>query len=325
MALNEEKYSYGTVHALRDTRPLGVRTAHFFSSADNAFVTLIVLAFMSLFYLDTLPFMDIIFIFALLFVWWLSKQPSKHAHKITAFSDRKADPNNTGGGRNGKPQGILYLGNTTDNKNGEIWFTNEDIRTHFLYLGTTGAGKTEGLKSIVSNALCWGSGFVYVAGKADTNLWESLTSLCRRFGRDADVLVLNYMTGNSDKKAPSNSLNPFSSGSASYLCNMLESLMPEAGGDNAMWKERAVALLRTIMPALTHMRDYMDTPISISTIRKSIDFREVIKLSRNESLPNKTRESIKGYLDTLPGYVDAAFDDEGKLSLIHISEPTRPY
>jgi len=92
----------------------------------------------------------------------------------------------------------------------------------------------------------------------------------------------------------------------------LESLMPEAGGDNAMWKERAVALLRTIMPALTWSRDNLDLPMSISTIRKAMDFASVIKLARNDALPNKMRESIQGYLDTLPGYVDGAFDDEGK-------------
>jgi ABC-type uncharacterized transport system ATPase subunit len=58
--------------------------------------------------------------------------------------------------------------------NEEVWFTNSDARTHILYLGTTGAGKTEGLKSMVTNALCWGSGFVYVDGKAQNTLWSSL-------------------------------------------------------------------------------------------------------------------------------------------------------
>ena len=217
-----------------------------------------------------------------------------------------------GGGRSGKPEGILYLGNTSDNGGEEIWFTNNDIRTHFLYLGTTGSGKTEGLKSLVTNALTWGSGFVYIDGKADTDLWSSLSSLCRRFGRDDDLLVLNYMTGNSDERAPSNSLNPFSSGSASYLTNMLVSLMPEAGGDNAMWKERAVSLLSSVMPALTWLRDHMDVPLSITTVRQSLGFAEIIKLSRNEALPEKLRLAVVDYLKELPGYVDAAFDDEGK-------------
>ncbi len=312
MALNDKKYSYGLDHSLRDTRPLMVKMADWFEQSDNAAVTFALLAFLGIFDPRGVVFLDLILLISFFYWRWLRKRKSGLAHKLPYFSKFESDPNNTGGSRNGKPQGILYLGNTKDNKNGEIWFTNDDIRTHFLYLGTTGAGKTEGLKSLVTNAMCWGSGFVYIDGKADTDLWSSLSSLCRRFGRDDDLFVLNYMTGNSDKRASSNTMNPFSSGSAAYLSNMLESLMPEAGGDNAMWKERAVALLRTIMPAMTWMRDNLDVPMSISTIRKSIDFAEVIKLARNEALPEKMRQSIQGYLDTLPGYVDAAFDDNGK-------------
>ena len=312
MALDQRKYSYGTDHALRDTRPIYVKMGDWFEDKDNAALTLGLLAFCTLFLSQGIVFLDIAILVSLFYYRWLKKRATGLFYKLPAHADLDADPNNTGGGRSGKPEGILYLGNCTSNKKGEIWFTNDDIRTHFLYLGTTGAGKTEGLKSLVSNALCWGSGFVYIDGKADTDLWSSISSLCKRFGRDDDLLVLNYMTGNKDGKSASNTLNPFSSGSAAYLCNMLESLMPEAGGDNAMWKERAVALLRTIMPALTWLRDHMDQPMSISTIRKSMDFAQVIKLARNEALPPKIRESIQGYLDTLPGYVDAAFDDEGK-------------
>ena len=57
------------------------------------------------------------------------------------------------------------LGNDHET-NEEIWFTNSDARTHCLYLGTTGSGKTFGLKSYACNALCWASGFVYIDGKA---------------------------------------------------------------------------------------------------------------------------------------------------------------
>jgi len=311
MSVDKTKHNNSVDHWLRDTRPLGVRLIDWFEKSDNASVTFGLVAFIILFFPESLPFMDVGLLLGFLYWRWLRKRASGLSHKLPFFSKFESDPNNTGGGRSGKPNGILYMGNTKSNKNGEIWFTNEDIRTHFLYLGTTGAGKTEGLKSLVTNAMCWGSGFVYVDGKADTDLWSSLSSLCRRFGRDDDLLVVNFMTGNSDARATSNTMNPFSSGSAAYLCNMLESLMPEAGGDNAMWKERAVALLRTVMPAMTFMRDEMDIPMSISTIRDSIGFREIVKLSRNEGLPDKIIKGLKDYLNELPGYVDGAFDDDG--------------
>jgi intracellular multiplication protein IcmO len=256
---------------------------------------------------------DLIFLAGALYFWWLKKRKRALPFKMPMDSNFP-DPNNVGAGRSGKPEGILYLGNTRGNQNTneEVWFSNSDARTHILYLGTTGSGKTEGLKSMVTNALTWGSGFVYIDGKADTDLWSSLSSLVRRFGRDDDLLVLNYMTGNSDAKAPSNTMNPFSSGSASYLTNMLVSLMPQAEGDNAMWKERAVSLISSLMPALTWKRDNQDIPLSVSSIRSYLDLPNVIKLSRDDALPDQMRESIKGYLNTLPGFVEAAFDDNGK-------------
>ncbi len=311
MALDEKRYGY-YAH-MRDVRPLYVRLGAWLSKPGHAFATFLMMIMPFYFMPESRQFTDVIMLSSILYFWWLKKRKRVLPFKLPADS-KYIDHNSMGGGRSGKPEGILYLGNTRGGTNTreEIWFTNSDARTHLLYLGTTGAGKTEGLKSIVTNAMTWGSGFVYIDGKADTDLWSSLSSLVRRFGRDDDLFVLNYMTGNSDAKAPSNTMNPFSSGSASYLTNMLVSLMPQAEGDNAMWKERAVSLISSLMPALTWKRDNQDTPLSVSTIRNYLELNNVIKLSRDEALPNHMRESIQGYLNTLPGYVDGAFDDNGK-------------
>ena len=76
-------------------------------------------------------------------------------------------------------------------------------------------------------------------------------ALARRFGREDDLLVLNFMTGNQDLgaaggKIMSNTLNPFSSGS-STLTQMVVSLM-DIGGDGAMWKGRAQYVLVLCVP-----------------------------------------------------------------------------
>lgn len=310
MALNQKRFDYGLDHTLRDTRPMFVRIYDAIATTDMGIAFVALAAFACYFPQGGLLFLDIALIFAFFYTLWLVSRDKSVTFKLPATAKCK-DANNTGPGKNMEPEGILYLGNTKP-QGEEIWFTNSDARTHILYLGTTGAGKTQGLKSMVSNALCWGSGFIYVDGKADTDLWSDLSSLVRRFGRDDDLFVLNYMTGNSDERAPSNSLNPFASGSASYLTNMLVSLMPVAEGDNAMWKERAVSLLGSLMPALTYKRDKLGEPMNISTIRNYLNFDSVIRLSRDDSLPEKIRESIKGYLDTLPGYAEEAFDDNGK-------------
>ncbi len=310
MAFSAKKYGMKRTDVLRDNRPTTVKIADALRK-PNYGTTIYILTAASLWVSPwALAFADVIFVVMGLYFWWLIKQDRSIAFKMPMGAKWK-DKNNMGPGKSGQAEGILYLGNTDEGE--EMWFSNSDARTHILYLGTTGSGKTEGLKSIVSNAMTWGSGFVYVDGKADTDLWSSLSSLCRRFGRDDDLMVLNYMTGNSDNQSPSNTMNPFSSGSASYLTNMLVSLMPEAEGDNAMWKERAVSLASAMMPVLTWKRDNQDMQLSIRTIRSSLSLGEVVKLSRDEAVPERLREGMKGYLDTLPGFVPDSFDDNGKI------------
>lgn len=304
MAL-DSKYVVKHKSMLRDTRPVLTRFAASLEKPDHSFVVLLMLALGINFNDSVLAWADLLVFFGLLFTLWLSLRDRTLSFKMPIGTKQKDSRS-----KNSIPEGIMYLGNT-ENRD-EVWFGNSDARTHILYLGTTGSGKTEGLKSMASNALSWASGFVYIDGKADTDLWSSLSCLVRRFGRDDDLLVLNYMTGNSDRRAPSNTMNPFSSGSASYLTNMLVSLMPDAEGDNAMWKERAVSLIGSLMPVMTWKRDYQEIPMSVGIIRQNLTLGSIIKLSRDEALPDNLRKGLKGYLETLPGFVDAAFDDEGR-------------
>lgn len=309
MALREKYHVKGT-DLLRDARPWTTRIrdnalepstcAMVFAMAATGIV-----ATPSLQY-----FADLVFVLFTFYFIWLMRQEMRLPFKLPKSSKVK-DPNfKQPNGSLGEADGILYLGN--DHETGEeIWFTNSDARTHCLYLGTTGSGKTFGLKSYACNALCWASGFVYIDGKADTSLWSTISAMARRFGRDDDLLIMNYMTGNATGRVPSNTLNPFSSGSASYLTNMLVSLMPDSEGDNAMWKERAVALVSSLMPCLVWKRDNQNIPLSIGVIRTFLTFKAVIKLARDAAVPDLLRVAVKGYLNELPGYVDNVFDDEG--------------
>ncbi len=302
---------------MRDVRPVSQRIAEYLDRPAQMATTAIVYCAIYIFYYNQWGgYFDLIAFSALLFFYWAFHRPFHLPFKMPRYANLP-DPRNPpqGGSGAGKPDGILYVGNTSDLDNPdcgqEIWFTNNDARTHILYLGTTGAGKTEGLKALATNSLTWGSGYVYVDGKADTDLWASLYSVARRFGRDDDVFVINYMTGNTDEGALSNTMNPFSNGSSSYLSNMITSFMPDAGGDNAMWKERAVALMFSLMPALTYKRDKQGMLLDIGVVRDHIELQPIIRLSRDTTLPERIIRAVQGYLRTLPGYVDAAFDDEG--------------
>lgn len=313
MAL-DRKYEHKHEAVLRDVRPFMVRFADKIQQPSMS-TAMFVLAAGSVYMVDwATTFADLILLVMFLYFLWLRGRDRSIVFKLPMSAQRKKykDKHNVGPGRSGKPEGVLFVGNT-HKTNEEVWFTDSDARTHILYLGTTGAGKTEGLKSLVTNAMTWGSGFVYVDGKADTDLWSSLSALVRRFGRDDDLLVLNYMTGNSAIQAPSNTMNPFSSGSASYLTNMLVSLMPESQGDNAMWSERAISLVSAIMPALCWKRDNQDIPLSVTILRDSLSLPAVIRLARDDAVPMELRAGLKGYLDTLPGFNGDAYDDQGNI------------
>src|SRR6185312_416704 len=69
-----------------------------------------------------------------------------------------------------KARGICFFGNKKQTEE-ELWFNNEDMRTHVLIFGSTGSGKTEALISLAFNALVQGSGFLYVDGKGDNSLF----------------------------------------------------------------------------------------------------------------------------------------------------------
>ena len=304
---------------LRDVRPASVRFFEQLGKVEYFAATAVCSAAGILVSPDVAVWGELIVVIVWLYHRWLHGRSVELPFKMPKYAGNLPDPKNSppgaGRGKPGKSEGILYLGNLEDKDDPrygeEIWLTNNDARTHMVYLGTTGSGKTEGLKAIVSNALTWGSGFVYVDGKADTDLWASLYAMARRFGRDDDILLLNYMTANAEGGATSNSMNPFSNGSASYLANMLVQLMPDAGGDNAMWKERAVALLFALLPALTWKRDNQNLLLDIGVIREYIELQPIIRLARDPNVPERIIKGLQGYLNTLPGYVDAAFDDEG--------------
>ena len=65
------------------------------------------------------------------------------------------------------------------------------------------------------------------------------------------------------------------------------------------------------MPVLTWKRDNQEIPLSVRVLRDNLSLGNVIKLARDEAVPARLREGMVGYLDTLPGYIADAWDDNG--------------
>ncbi len=113
---------------------------------------------------------------------------------------------------NGKPtpaKGIFYLGYLRlpfSMFGRPVWLSDAMARSHFYFMGTTGAGKTTALLStIVVNALTQGSGLVFIDGKADIKTFHDLYTFAALYGREDDIRIINYVraTGTYSTRPPS--------------------------------------------------------------------------------------------------------------------------
>ncbi len=189
-----------------------------------------------------------------------------------------------------------------------LFITDDYIVTH----------NTEALISFAANAMSWGSGFLFCDGKGDVSLFAKVLAMARRFGREDDFLVLNFMIDDNMQGVPSNTLNPYASGAADNLVQMTVSLMDDAGGDGAMWKGRAAAMLTGVLRALVYLRDNGLLDLNVGVIRDHMQLRAIIDLASEQKTPDmpaKIRKSLKSYLSSLPGYKEEKKYDQAQTTL----------
>ena len=143
-------------------------------------------------------------------------------------------------------EGITYWGNEKPRKE-QIYAGDSDMRTHNLVLGTTGSGKTELLLGLVTNALVQNSGFIYVDGKGDPALMGNIFRLMRTFGREDDLLLINFITSGRDffdKQADkvTNNMNLMGKASSGMIIELITGLLDDSASSGDMWKGRCILL-----------------------------------------------------------------------------------
>lgn len=208
-----------------------------------------------------------------------------------------------------KARGIFLVGNEKFT-NKELYLSGNDMLTHMLIFGTTGAGKTETLLSLSWNSLAMGSGVIFVDPKGTAKLALQMFALSRYVGRDDDFLLINYSTGNKrieprSSERLSNTSNPFSSGAADFLSDILVSLAIPAneGSGNEVFKDGAIALIKSVMFGLVELRDMGKLNLSVRTIREWLNLEKCIELSQNQEISPFAREAIGDFLKKVPGFV----------------------
>lgn len=315
----QERHEHGASQMARDTRTLGERIALFLG---DPFYGMCILG-TGIAVIILIPALaDIVTLLAFfLFLFSITRHdslPCKMPQVSGALDYNDTIPGTTTAK---KAAGITFFGNE-DNTNKELWFSNDDMRTHVLIFGSTGSGKTEMLVSVAFNSLTQGSGFIYIDGKGDNSLYAKIFSMVRRMGREDDLLLINFMTGARDIIGPqatrlSNTMNPFANGSSSMLSQLAISLMDSGGGggDGDMWKGRAMQFVEALMKILVAMRDEGHLLIDANTIRQyfALEKLEQIVCDRRfpitdtysiplEGLPPVIVEPLDLYVTNLPGY-----------------------
>ncbi len=315
----EARHEHAASLVARDTRPLGVRIAEWLCN-PNVNLSLYITSAIGCFLYPLAS--DILLIISTILFIFLRSRPTKLPFKLPS-SSRAKDHNNLSPGSY-KPNiaaGISFFGNERNTEQ-ELWFTNDDLRTHILIFGSTGSGKTESLVSIAFNSLIHGSGFIYIDGKGDNSLFAKVFSMVRLMGREDDLLLINFMTGARDVIGPqknriSNTMNPFSNGSSSMLSQLVISLMDASSNDQTgdMWKGRAINFVESLMVILCAMRDAGHVLLDANSIRDYflleklesivVDLKFPIKNDLHvplNDLPSKIIDPLKNYLLNLPGY-----------------------
>ncbi|CAH7379353.1 putative enzyme [Vibrio chagasii] len=213
-----------------------------------------------------------------------------------------------------KGKGYFFFGNEIGT-NKEVWFSDSEARRHVLIFGTTGSGKSESLIGIVANSLAQNSAFCYVDGKADTGLFSKLFSLCRRFGREDDILVINYMVGTTRtdirrEKKLSNTLNPFANATPDALSELITSLLPSGGSSDGIWKDRASVFMGALIKALCALRDEGHILLDVNIIRQYFTLEQIVALSKDTRIKESYREGLINYVSNLPGYQEGKSEQE---------------
>ncbi|MAH61226.1 MAG: phosphoesterase [Legionellales bacterium] len=324
---------------IRDVRPLGQRVKEFLAKPINASICFAVMVTTSYSVPGLSDFMILgilgLYLFAVNQIYKLPFRLPKRSH-AKDYNDLNPvnKPNEAGG--------IYHFGNEKSTQD-ELWFNNDDMRTHVLIFGSTGSGKTELMLGLAYNALVQSSGFIYVDGKGDNSIYAKIFSMVRYMGREDDFLVINFMTGARDiigpqEKRMSNTLNPFATGSSSMLSNLISGLMDSSSGssDGDMWKGRAIAFIEALMKVLVAMRDSGHILLDANTIRNYFALERIEAMVVDKTfirdgqyaismdfLPELVMQPLNNYLFTLPGYnkerkgkqVSQVFEQHGYITM----------
>lgn len=238
-------------------------------------------------------------------------------NKLTDKRDHKPGQEN----KYEKARGTIFLGRTRlSMRRRELWATSGDFLTHLLFMGTTGAGKTESLVSLcTSMSFMSGGGLIYVDAKGSIKLYRQIHTLAKIFGRVDQLRLINFTAVEESRKfrsmeRTSNTNNPFSNASANESSQILTALFEsgDGGGENSVFEGRAKTLTSVVLSILSELREQGALNITPSRIAEFAEldkllecYRDKIKLDGveiNAKISEKSKRTLNNYFKSLPNF-----------------------
>lgn len=212
-------------------------------------------------------------------------------------------------------RGIFYVGYQRLRDTGrELWLSADDLTRHIMFFASTGGGKTETIFSWIINPLCWARGFTLVDGKAQNDTARTVWYLARRFGREDDVEVINFMNAgrsrseviqSGDKTRPqSNSWNPFCYSTEAFTAETMQSSLPQnvQGGE---WQSRAIAMNKALVFGTKFWCVREGKHMSLQMLREHMSLDKMAELycrAIDDQWPEEAVAPLRNYLQDVPGF-----------------------
>lgn len=147
-------------------------------------------------------------------------------------------------------------------------------KTHIALIGTTGAGKTECVRSFMNDIMRFGGGILFNDGKSDVKMITEILEQAKWNNRETSVRVLNFLKA--EKLAESNTYNFLSTLHPLKLSGFLANLnfKSDSGGDgnHAHFQKRGKTLMNIVTYTLWLRKQIAGENFNPATLQKTMNF-----------------------------------------------------
>jgi len=149
------------------------------------------------------------------------------------------------------------------------------LSTHGLINGTTGAGKTSLIMTLIKQVCKLGGGSIFVDGKSDSKMGMKYNAIAKKTGRETDFYFVNFLDPEKTYK-DTNTFSPLQNLPLFSQIVFLSTLATEGNmsGDAGYWFGRGKALLIPVVSFLYLRYKLYGEPYSFETIAQYLSGNE---------------------------------------------------